>query len=200
MTAGETAVSLPSLPYGESDLEPVISAKTLSFHYGKHHKGYVDKLNGLIKNTDYAGLNLKEIIRKSHAAKKAGIFNDAAQIWNHSFFWSSLSPKGGVPTGDLAAAIERDLGGYEKFKEDFAAAGAAQFGSGWVWLLLDNGKLKIEKTPNAETPLTGGATCLLTVDVWEHAYYLDYQNKRPDYLSAVIEKLLNWDFAAKNFS
>lgn len=195
-----SAISLPPLPFGDKDLEPVISANTISFHYGKHHKGYVDKLNGLIPGTNYANTSLEDIIRKSSDAKDAAVFNNAAQIWNHTFFWSSLSPKATAPQGDLAAAIERDLGGYENFKKEFAAAGAGQFGSGWVWLVSDGGTLKIEKTPNAETPLTAGKTCLLTIDVWEHAYYLDYQNRRPDFLSAVIDKLLNWDFAAANFS
>lgn len=195
-----SAISLPPLPYGESDLEPVISANTLGFHYGKHHKGYVDKLNGLTPGTDYAGKGLEDIIRKSSDAKDAAVFNNAAQIWNHTFFWSSLSPKETSPQGDLSSAIERDLGGYDNFKKEFAAAGAAQFGSGWAWLVLDGGKLKIEKTPNAETPMTAGKTCLLTIDVWEHAYYLDYQNRRPDFLSAVIDRLLNWDFAAENFA
>jgi len=188
--------TLPPLPYADTALEPVISAKTISFHYGKHHKAYVDKLNELAAGTEYADMPLEEVVKKSSGP----VFNNAGQIWNHTFFWNSLSPSGGQPSGALAAAIDSDLGGLEKFKKDFAAAGIAQFGSGWAWLVLDGGKLKIEKTPNAETPLTAGKTCILTIDVWEHAYYLDYQNRRPDYLNTVIDKLLNWNFAAENFS
>jgi Fe-Mn family superoxide dismutase len=188
--------TLPPLPYADTALDPVISAKTISFHYGKHHKAYVDKLNELAAGSEYADMPLEEVVKKSSGP----IFNNAGQIWNHTFFWNSLSPNGGQPSGQLAAAIDSDLGGLEKFKKDFAAAGIAQFGSGWAWLVLDGGKLKIEKTPNAETPLTAGKTCILTIDVWEHAYYLDYQNRRPDYLNTVIEKLLNWNFAAENFS
>ncbi len=193
--------SLPPLPYDENALEPVISGRTLSFHYGKHHKAYVDKLNELAAGTEYAEMPLEDVVKASHGKKGAEkIFNNAGQIWNHTFYWHSLAPKGGKPSGKLAAAIDNDLGGLEKFKKDFAEAGIAQFGSGWAWLVLDGGKLKIEKTPNAETPMATGTTCLLTIDVWEHAYYLDYQNKRPDYLNAVLDKLLNWDFAAENFS
>ena len=191
--------TLPPLPFEENALEPVISGRTLSFHYGKHHKAYVDKLNELAAGTEYADMPLEEVVKKS-AAKKDAIFNNSGQIWNHTFFWNSLSPNAGKPSGPLAAAIDSDLGGLEKFKKDFAAAGIAQFGSGWAWLILDGGKLKIEKTPNAETPMAVGKTCILTIDVWAHSYYLVYQNKRPDYLNAVIDKLLNWDFAAENFS
>jgi Fe-Mn family superoxide dismutase len=193
-------VSLPPLPYRMNQLEPIISEKTLNFHYGKHHKGYVKKLNGLIDGTEYCGMSLTKIIRESRIAGDAQIFNNAAQVWNHNFYWLSLSPNGGKPSGDLAAAIERDLGGFEKFKEEFGATGAAQFGSGWVWLLLQDGKLKIEKMPNAETPSAKGKRGILTIDVWEHAYYLDYKNRRKDYLATVIDNLLDWNFAAKNFS
>jgi superoxide dismutase, Fe-Mn family len=194
---------LPPLPYDESALEPVISAKTLSFHYGKHHKAYVDNLNKLAQGTEYAEMDLEEIIRATDGtidATQKKVFNNAAQIWNHTFYWSCLSKNGGKPKGELAKAIERDFGDYEKFNSEFAAAAVEQFGSGWVWLVLDDGKLKIEKTPDAETPLAKDKTCLLTIDVWEHAYYLDYQNRRPDYVKAVVDKLLNWNFAVDNFA
>jgi Fe-Mn family superoxide dismutase len=194
---------LPPLPYEENALEPVISARTVSVHYGKHHKAYVDNLNKLAKRTEYADMDLAEIIRATDDAtdaKQKKVFNNAAQMWNHTFYWSCLSSKGGKPKGELAKAIERDFGDYEKFKSEFAAAAVEQFGSGWAWLVLDGGKLKIEKTPDAETPMAKGKTCLLTIDVWEHAYYLDYQNRRPDYVKAVIDKLLNWDFAVDNFA
>jgi Fe-Mn family superoxide dismutase len=194
-------IKLPPLPYSEDALEPVISARTLGFHYGKHHKAYVEKLNGLIEGTDYAKMTLEEIVRRSHRSKDdKEIFNNAAQAWNHTFFWSSLSPRVETPSSRLAKAIERDLGGFELMKKDLAEAGVKQFGSGWVWLVSDGGVLKIEKSHDAETPMAEGKTCLLTVDVWEHAYYLDYQNERPDYLRAVIDKLLNWEFASANYA
>ena len=193
--------TLPPLPYDESALAPVISAKTMSFHYGKHHKAYVDKLNELIAGTPYAEMTLEEVVTRSSKAKKAQkIFHNAAQAWNHTFFWSCLTPKSGDPGPKLHEALERDLGGYEKFKKDFAAAGVEQFGSGWIWLVLDQGKLAIEKTPDAVTPMAEGKTCLLTIDVWEHAYYLDYQNRREEFLTAVIASRLDWDFVAENFA
>lgn len=194
--------SLPPLPYADNALEPLISANTLSFHYGKHHKTYVDNLNKLVEGKDLAAMSLEDIIKKSAGnPDMAGVFNNAAQIWNHTFYWNSLKPNGGgKPTGALAAAIDKDLGGYDKFKADFAAAAVTQFGSGWAWLVSDAGTLKIVKTGNAEVPLTKGQTPLLTIDVWEHAYYLDYQNLRAKYVETLIDKLLNWDFANKNFA
>jgi len=189
--------ALSPLPYAENALEPVISAKTLSFHYGKHHKTYVDTLNKLTDGTEYAALSLIEVIRKTAGRpERAAIFNNAGQAWNHAFFWESLVPNGGgAPKGRIATMIDRDLGGYEKFKADFIAAALAQFGSGWAWLVAENGKLAIKRTPNAETLIAGTAAPLLTVDVWEHAYYLDYQNRRADFVTAVLDKLINWDRA-----
>lgn len=194
--------SLPPLPYADNALEPLISANTLSFHYGKHHKTYVDNLNKLVEGKDLAQMSLEQIIAASAGkADMAGVFNNAAQIWNHTFYWNSLKPNGGgKPTGAIAAAIDKDLGGYDKFKADFAAAAVTQFGSGWAWLVSDAGSLKIVKTGNAEVPLTKGQKPLLTIDVWEHAYYLDYQNLRAKYVETLIDKLLNWDFANANFA
>jgi Fe-Mn family superoxide dismutase len=195
------AFSLPDLPYGRGALAPNISEETLNFHHGKHHQAYVTNLNGLIEGTDLANASLEEIINKAAADKsKAGLFNNAAQVWNHTFYWHSMKPGGGgKPTGKIAAMIDRDLGGYDQFVKDFKAAGAGQFGSGWAWLVEKDGKLAITKTPNAETPLTeAGVTPLLTMDVWEHAYYLDYQNSRPNYMDAFLNNLINWDFANKN--
>ena len=192
--------TLPPLPFGDDTLAPVISANTLSFHHGKHHKAYVDNLNKLIPGSPFAGKSLEDVVRAS-AGQNPGVFNNAAQIWNHSFYWHGLKGGGLRPSGELAAAIDRDLGGLDKFKQDFAAAGNTQFGSGWAWLVAEKGKLAIVKTANAETPLTrAGAVPLLTIDVWEHAYYLDYQNRRPDHTAAVVDKLLNWDFAAEQFA
>lgn len=194
--------SLPPLPYADNALEPLISANTLSFHYGKHHKAYVDNLNKLVEGKDLAQLSLEDIIKKSAGdAALVGVFNNAAQIWNHTFYWNSLKPNGGgKPTGAIAAAIDKDLGGYDKFKADFANAAVTQFGSGWAWLVSDAGVLKIVKTANAEVPFTKGQKPLLTIDVWEHAYYLDYQNLRAKYVETLIDKLLNWDFANANFA
>ena len=196
------AFTLPDLPYAPDALEPHMSANTFSFHHGKHHNTYVVNLNGLIDGTDLADKSLEEIIHASaDDPSKAGLFNNAAQVWNHTFFWNSMKPGGGgAPTGELAAKIDSDLGGLDKFKEDFKAAGATQFGSGWAWLVSDGGTLKIVKTANAETPLTQGVTPLLTCDVWEHAYYLDYQNRRPDFLQTFLDHLVNWDFAAANLT
>jgi superoxide dismutase, Fe-Mn family len=197
-----TPFTLPPLPYEEGALEPTISARTMSFHHGKHHKAYVEKLNKLVTGTKYAGMQLDEIVRETFDAtekKQQDIFNNAAQAWNHAFFWPGLTPRSAKPTGDLMDSITRDFGSYEDFKEQFAKAGETQFGSGWVWLVADKGKLAIEKTPDAVTPMAQGKKCLLTIDVWEHAYYLDYQNRRPDFLKAVIDNLLNWDFAMQNF-
>jgi len=192
--------SLPRLPYAESALAPTISAQTIGFHYGKHHKTYVDTLNELVAGTEFADQSLEDIIKATAGnADKAQIFNNAGQVWNHNFYWHCLAPKGGgKPTGALEDKLSTNFGGFDKFKKEFAEAAVAQFGSGWAWLVSDNGTLKVVKTSNAESPLIKGQTPLLTIDVWEHAYYLDYQNKRPDYVKAVIEKLLNWNFVAEN--
>ena len=194
--------ALPPLPYADTALEPLISANTLSYHYGKHHKTYVDNLNKLVEGKDLASMSLEQIIHASAGkADMAGVFNNAAQVWNHTFYWNSLKPNGGgKPTGAIAAAIDRDLGGYDKFKADLSAAAVTQFGSGWAWLVADAGTLKIVKTGNAEVPLTKGQKPLLTIDVWEHAYYLDYQNLRAKYVETLIDKLLNWDFANQNLA
>jgi Fe-Mn family superoxide dismutase len=194
--------TLPPLPYADGALAPVISANTIGFHYGKHHKTYVDNLNNLVKGSAYEGATLEKIIADSAGkADQAGIFNNSAQIWNHTFYWNSLKPNGGgKPSGKLAAMIDSDLGGFDNFKKELAATTVSQFGSGWGWLVVEGGKLKIVKTGNAEVPFTKGQKPLLTIDVWEHAYYLDYQNKRADYVNALIDKLLNWDFAADNLA
>jgi Fe-Mn family superoxide dismutase len=191
---------LPPLPYEQNALEPHISANTLSFHYGKHHQTYVTNLNGLIKDTPLADKSLEEIIKETAGkADKAGVFNNAAQVWNHTFYWKSMKPGGGgKPSGPIAGKIDSDLGGYDKFVEEFKNAGATQFGSGWAWLVLDSGKLKVTKTPNADLPMAHGQTALLTMDVWEHAYYLDYQNARPKYIETYLDSLVNWDFANEN--
>ena len=192
--------TLAPLPYDEGALAPTISSNTMSFHYGKHHKAYVEKLNELVLGTRFAGMQLEDVVRSTFKDEsKRQIFDNAAQAWNHTFFWASLTPRGGKPSATMMQALERDFGSYDKFAEQFATEGAAQFGSGWVWLVASGGKLAIEKTPDAVTPMAEGKHCLLTIDVWEHAYYLDYQNRRPDFLKAVIRKLLNWDFAAQNF-
>jgi Fe-Mn family superoxide dismutase len=193
---------LPPLPYGDGALDPVISAKTIGFHYGKHHKAYVDNLNKLIAGTDMADMSLEQVILTSAGnADKAGVFNNAAQVWNHSFYWASLKPgAGGKPSGKLADNIDTGFGGYDAFRKELATAAMGQFGSGWAWLVADAGKLKVVKTGNADNPMTKGMKPLLTIDVWEHAYYLDYQNRRADYVNAVIDKLLNWDFAAENLA
>jgi superoxide dismutase, Fe-Mn family len=194
------AISLPDLPFNKDDLAPYISANTLDFHYGKHHKTYVDNLNKLIAGTDLADKRLEEIIQiAAKDSAKAGIFNNAAQVWNHSFYWQCLKKKGGgAPSGAIAAKINSTWGSYEKFTEELKNAGTTQFGSGWAWLVLEGNQLKIVKTANADTPLAHGQKALLTIDVWEHSYYLDYQNRRPDYLSAVIQNLINWDFVNAN--
>jgi len=195
-------IELPTLPYAMDALAPVISSETMSFHYGKHHKAYVDNLNKLVAGTDLAETPLEQVIKSvAGKADKAGIFNNAAQIWNHTFFWNSLRPGGGgAPTGAVAPAINAAFGSFDNFKKEFANAAMTQFGSGWAWLVAERGALRIMKTPNADTPLTTGQTALLTVDVWEHAYYLDYQNRRADFVAAVIDKLLNWEFANANLA
>ncbi len=195
--------TLPPLPFDKAALEPHISAQTFDFHHGKHHNAYVTKLNELVAGTDYASMPLEEIITATAGkADKMAIFNNAAQHWNHSFFWQCLKPNGGgKPTGELAKRMDSDLGGYEKFAADFKAAAIGQFGSGWAWLVSDaSGKLEIMKTANADLPLAHGKRALMTVDVWEHAYYLDYQNRRPDFVQTCLDKLINWDFVAKNYA
>jgi Fe-Mn family superoxide dismutase len=194
--------ALPPLPYADTALAPVISANTLGFHYGKHHKTYVDNLNKLVPGSDLEGASLVDIVNATAGkADKAAFFNNAAQVWNHTFYWHCLKPGGGgKPAGDLAAKIDVAFGSLDTFKKDFANAAVTQFGSGWAWLVADAGALKIVKTGNAEVPFTKGQKPLLTIDVWEHAYYLDYQNRRADYVNALIDKLLNWDFAAENLA
>ena len=188
---------LPALPYAQNALEPVISAETLDYHYGKHHNAYVTNLNNLIPGTEFENMSLEEIIMKS----SGGVFNNAAQVWNHTFYWNCLSPNGGgAPTGDLAAAIDAAFGSFDEFKAEFTKAATTNFGSGWTWLVKKaDGSVAIVSTSNAATPLTDGVTPLLTVDVWEHAYYVDYRNARPKYLDE-IWKIFNWDFVAEQFS
>jgi len=190
------SIALPDLPYPKEALAPVISERTLEFHHGKHHKAYVDNANKLIAGTDLENLDLEAIVKKTAGdASKVGIFNNAAQVWNHSFYWKCMKPNGGgAPTGAVAQKIAADFGSFEKFVEEFKNAGATQFGSGWAWLVLNGDKLQVTKTPNAGNPLTEGMKPILVADVWEHAYYLDYQNRRPDYLTAFVDKLVNWDF------
>ena len=185
---------LPPLPYGEDALAPIISAETLQFHHGKHHRKYVDTMNQLLGQNPVNAASLEEVVRNSSGK----LFNNAAQAWNHDFFWHSLSPKGGRPSGALLAQIEKDFGSYERFVEAFARAGNEQFGSGWAWLVEKDGKLQVVATANADTPMAHGVRCLLAVDVWEHAYYIDYRNQRDRFLAAVIEKRLNWAFAEQN--
>jgi Fe-Mn family superoxide dismutase len=189
------AIELPALPFERTALEPHISSETLDFHYGKHHKAYVDNLNKMIAGTEFADMALEDIIRKA----QGGMFNNAAQIWNHSFYWNCLAPKaGGEPSGKLADAIAKGFGDFSKFKEQFSDTAAKTFGSGWAWLVQrPDGGLALASTPNAATPLTGEDTALLTCDVWEHAYYIDYRNARPKYIEA-FWNLVNWDFVASN--
>lgn len=196
------AIVLPALPFEANGLEPYITANTLSFHHGKHHQTYVTNLNNLIQGSDLADASLEEIILASaNKPEKVGIFNNAAQVWNHTFYWNSMKPNGGgTPSGAIAAKINEDFGSFEAFVDAFKNAGLTQFGSGWAWLVLEEGKLKITKTANADTPMAHGQKALLTVDVWEHAYYLDYQNKRADYLDIFLKHLVNWDFANANLT
>ena len=193
---------LPPLPYAENALDPIISGRTIGFHYGKHHRGYVDNLNKLIGGTEYADLPLEKIIIGTAGhAEKAAIFNNAAQVWNHTFYWKSMTPKGGgEPPNELKRKIEASFGSVEACKKELVAAAVSQFGSGWAWLALDGDKLKAVRAANADLPLTTGMRPVLTVDVWEHAYYLDYQNRRADYVTAVLDKLINWEFALQNAS
>lgn len=187
---------LPALPYAKDALAPHISSETIEYHYGKHHQTYVTNLNNLVPGTEFEGLSLEEIVKKS----SGGIFNNAAQVWNHTFYWNSLSPNGGgEPTGGLANAIERTFGSFEKFKEDFTKCAVTTFGSGWAWLVKNpNGTLELVSTSNAGCPLTAGQTPILTCDVWEHAYYIDYRNLRPKYLES-FWALVNWEFASANY-
>ncbi len=196
------AFELPALPYPKNALEPHISERTMDFHHGRHHQAYVTNLNNLVKGQPLEQQSLEEIIKATYKDNsKVGVFNNAAQVWNHTFFWHSMKPHGGgAPSGDLAAAINRDCGGLEKFKDQFKATAVGQFGSGWAWLVLDNRQLKIVSTPNAVTPLAEGQTALVTCDVWEHAYYLDYQNRRPDFVQTFLDHLINWDFVAQNLA
>jgi Fe-Mn family superoxide dismutase len=194
------AFELPPLPYVENALEPVMSAKTLEFHHGKHHKAYVDTLNKLVEDKPEADQSLEEIIAGTyHDDTKTAIFNNAAQAWNHAFFWPCMKPEGGgEPAGELKKAIDHEFGSFEKFAAAFKEAATTQFGSGWAWLVLDAGKLRVIKTANAVNPIAGGQAALLTCDVWEHAYYLDYQNRRPDFVTAFLDDLVDWDFVAEN--
>jgi Fe-Mn family superoxide dismutase len=196
------AYKLPSLPYDYTALQPYISKNTLEFHHDKHHAAYVNNFNAAVAGTEMDSLSLEEAIKAvAGDASKAGIFNNAAQAWNHSFYWKCMKPSGGgTPAGALADKINADFGSFDKFVEAFKAAGATQFGSGWAWLVLDSGTLKVTKTLNADNPITAGQIPLLTMDVWEHAYYLDYQNRRPDYIGDFVTKLINWDFVAENFA
>lgn len=190
------AIELPELPYSNDALSPHISAETLEFHYGKHHKAYVDKLNAALPGSEFENSSLEDIVKKS----SGGVFNNAAQVWNHTFYWNCLSPNGGgEPTGELADAINKTFGSFAQFKENFSKAAAGQFGSGWAWLVKDSsGALAIEATANADTPLAHGKTPLMTCDVWEHAYYIDYRNARPKYIEAYWN-LVNWDFISSQF-
>lgn len=190
---------LPPLPFDYTALEPHVSKSTLEFHHDKHHAAYVNKYNDMVKGTDMESKSIEEVIKATYNdSSKSGIFNNAAQAWNHTFYWNCIKPGGGgQPSGALADKIAADFGSFDKFKEEFASAAATQFGSGWAWLVLDKGTLKVAKTSNAENPIAMGMTPLLTIDVWEHAYYLDYQNKRPDYIQTFISSLINWDFVAE---
>jgi Fe-Mn family superoxide dismutase len=195
------AFTLPELPWAKDALAPTISAETIEYHYGKHHKAYVDNLNTLAPGTRYAPMSLEDVVKASHnQPSEKKVFNNAAQVWNHTFFWNGMAPKaGGAPTGALAAAIDRKFGSFAELQKQFNAAAVGQFGSGWAWLVkTDDGGVAIETTGNADTPFAAGKTCILTLDVWEHAYYIDYRNARAKFAEAWWS-LVNWDFAAKNF-
>jgi Fe-Mn family superoxide dismutase len=196
------AYELPPLPYAYDALAPYISKSTLEFHHDKHHAAYVNKYNELVQGTEMDSQPIEAVIKMvAGNPDKQAIFNNGAQAWNHTFYWNSMKPAGGgQPTGDLAKKIEADFGGFDTFAEAFKTAGATQFGSGWAWLVLEGGTLKVTKTPNADNPLTHGQVPLLTMDVWEHAYYLDYQNKRPDYMDTFLKHLVNWDFVTHNLA
>jgi len=192
------AIELPPLPYADDALDPHISARTISFHYGKHHAAYVNNLNGLIEGTEHADATLDDIIM---AAGPGGLYNNAAQVWNHTFYWHCMAPAGGGdPSGDLAAAIESSFGGVDAFKQQFADKAKGNFGSGWTWLVKSDDGLEIMNTDDADTPMKHGRTAVLTIDVWEHAYYLDYQNARPAYIETFLDKLVNWEYVAEQFA
>jgi Fe-Mn family superoxide dismutase len=193
-------LQLPDLPYARSALDPHVSERTLDFHYGKHHAAYVTNANKMIEGTPLADKSLEEIVQTAAGdASKAGLFNNSAQVWNHTFFWNSMAPSGGgQPSGEIGKRIDADFGSYDQFREAFVTAATTQFGSGWAWLVEDGGKLAVTKTANADTPLVHGQKPLLTIDVWEHAYYLDYQNRRPDFVNAFLDHLANWEFAEGN--
>jgi Fe-Mn family superoxide dismutase len=199
-TAKAAPLTLPALPYAENALDPVISANTLGFHYGKHHMAYLNNLNKLIAGTEFADMPLEKIVAATAGkSDKVAIFNNAAQTWNHTFYWHSLKPKGGgEPPAALKQMIEASFGSVDACRKELATTTISQFGSGWGWLVLEGGKLKVVKTGNADTPMTAGMKPLLAIDVWEHAYYLDYQNRRADYVNAVLDKLINWEFALSN--
>lgn len=196
------AYELPDLPYDYNALEPYMSARTLEFHHDKHHAKYVSTFNEMTKDTELEEKPIEDVIKIAFQdPSKSGIFNNGAQAWNHTFYWNCLTPNGGgTPSGDLAEKLNAAFGGFDKFKEEFKNAATTQFGSGWAWLVSDGGTLKVTKTPNAENPIAHGQTPLLTLDVWEHAYYLDYQNKRPDFIQAFLDQMVNWDFVAKNLA
>lgn len=201
MNATTGPFSLPPLPWAEDALAPVVSARTIGLHYGKHHRTYVNKLNELVAGTPMADMPLERVILETANGKNPKVFNNAAQAWNHTFFWNCLRPQGGgKPGSQIAQRIDSDLGGYDAFKKGFSEAAVNTFGSGWAWLALKDGKLEIVSTSNAENPLTKGAVPLLTIDVWEHAYYVDYENRRPEFVGAVIDKLLNWEFAERQLA
>ena len=191
---------LPPLPYPDNALAPVISAQTIGFHYGRHHQAYLTNLNKMVEGTAMAEMSLEQVVRSTAGvADKAGLFNNAAQVWNHTFYWNGLRPNGGgAPGKELALRIEKDFGSLDALRKELFTAASTQFGSGWAWLVEEGGKMKVVKTGNAETPLTRGMKPLFTIDVWEHAYYLDYQNRRADYINALLDKLINWEFVAKN--
>lgn len=191
------AFTLPDLPYAKGALAPYLSEETLEYHHGKHHNAYVTNLNGLIEGTEHVSSSLEDII----LASDGGMFNNAAQVWNHSFYWKCMKPGGGgAPSGELAKAIDETFGSYESFAKEFTQAAVTQFGSGWAWLVVEDGALKIVKTGNADLPLKHGQTALLTVDVWEHAYYIDYRNLRPKYVETFLSNLVDWDFVAANYA
>lgn len=191
-------LELPDLPFAKDALEPHMSANTLDFHHGKHHNAYVNKGNDLLAEAKMSADSLEELVKKAKGVG-GGLFNNVGQHYNHSFFWQCLSPNGGgKPSGKIASKIDEDFGSYDDFREKFIQGGAGQFGSGWVWLASDNGRLKVVSTANADTPLTDGMNPLLVCDVWEHAYYLDFQNRRPDFLESFLDNLVNWDFANEN--
>ena len=191
------AFELPPLPYAQDALAPHISAETLEYHYGKHHQTYVTNLNKLVEGTEFENASLEDVILKSDG----GLFNNSAQVWNHTFYWNSMSPSGGgAPSGEVADAINSAFGSYDDFKAKFAEAATTQFGSGWAWLVDSGSGLEIMKTSNADLPMKHGSKALLTIDVWEHAYYIDFRNARPNYISTFLDSLVNWDFVAQNLA